>query len=57
MTKNDLYHFSWITIRCAFLIYISCVLLELNILILPVLIFIFIFLDLGVEFLKNLEDT
>jgi hypothetical protein len=57
MTKKDLRHLSWIFIKCAFLIYITCVLLELNILILPVLIFIFIFIDLGVEFLKMVEDT
>ena len=57
MTKKDFYNLSWIFIRCGFLIYISCILLELNVLIPLVLIWIFIFLDLGVEFLKMVEDT
>jgi hypothetical protein len=57
MTKKDFYYLSWIFIRYGFLIYISSILLELNVLIPLVLIWIFVFLDLGVEFLKMIDDT
>ena len=57
MSKKDFYYLSWIFIRYGFLIYISSILLELNVLIPLVLILIFVFLDLGVEFLKMIDDT
>ena len=57
MSKKDFYYLSWIFIRYGFLIYISCILLELNVLIPLVLIWIFVFLDLGVEFLKMIDNT
>ena len=57
MSKKDFYYLSWIFIRYGFLIYISSILLELNVLIPLVLIWIFVFLDLGVEFLKMIDDT
>jgi hypothetical protein len=57
MTKKDLLYLFWIFIRCGFLIYLSCVFLGLGVLIPAIFIFILIFIDLGVEFLKMVENS
>jgi accessory gene regulator protein AgrB len=55
MTKTQVFQISWFIMKYGFLIYVSCLLLNLGVIIPSILIWGFVFVDLGYEFLRMVE--
>jgi hypothetical protein len=56
MTKTNLLSWIiWSVLKNGFYIFLSCILLEKSAVLLALLVYVFIFIDLGFEFLKMVE--
>lgn len=47
--------FLWMVVKNGFLVFLSCLLLDAGILIPAILIYVFMFIDLGIEFMRMVE--
>ena len=53
--KQQLPFFLWMMVKNGFLVFLSCLLLDAGILIPAILIYVFMFVDLGIEFMRIVE--
>ena len=57
MTKTNLpFWIIWLVLKNGFYIFLSCFLLEKTAILLALLVYVFIFIDLGFEFLRMVEN-
>jgi hypothetical protein len=56
MTKSEIFPWVWILLKNGFYIILSCFLMEKGAVILSLLILVFIFVDLAVDFLRMIDE-
>jgi hypothetical protein len=58
MTKTNLpFWIIWLVLKNGFYIFLSCILLGKSAILLALLVYVFIFIDLGFEFLRMVENA